>query len=147
MNLAFKITSILGLFLLTQVSYAQSKQEMRAQKGEKVVIITATIKAEAKEDYEKWIRDIFYGVINNDKSPTMQEQYLKARWLTPTRQNEDGTWTYLFLMDPWVEDGDYHFQSVLERKYSKEETQQLLELELSYLAEPRKLYSTYQSEH
>lgn len=133
--------------LFTEQAFSQSKETMRAKAGEKVLLITHKVKAASKANYEEWIEKYMFGIILNDKDPTIQEQYLKTRFLTPNRQNKDGTWTYVFFMDPWVEDGNYNFVPMLEKEYAKEKAQQLFDDFLSYLAVPFEVTTLVQSGH
>lgn len=124
----------------------QSKDKMRAQEGERVLILINNIKEVAKEDYEKFM-DEFFDLLLHDKSPILREQYLKSRWLTPVSQNHDKTWTYIFIMDPYVEDGNYEFEPLFERRYSKEETRKRIALHDSFFQTPQKAIFQIQTRH
>jgi hypothetical protein len=43
-----------------------------------------------------------------------------TRLIEPQRANDDGTWSYVSILDPVIADGDYSPRSTLERKYGKE---------------------------
>lgn len=136
---------LLALFSLT-FAVGQSKENMKAKKGEKVVIMITYVKAEAKEAYEQFMEE-FFDILLHDKSPMLQEMYLKARWLEPETQNEDKTWTYTVILDPYVEDGNYAFQPLFERKVGKAEAKKLMQRFSSYLDRPQVIISQLQSEH
>lgn len=136
---------LLALFSQT-FAIGQSKGSMRAKEGEKVVIMITYVKAEAKEEYDKFMTE-FFDILLHDKSPMLQEQYLKARWLEPETQNEDKTWTYTVILDPYVEDGDYRFYPLFERKVGKEAAKELMQRYVSFLDRPQVIISQLQSEH
>lgn len=136
---------LLVLFGLSSLS-GQSKMQMRAAEGEKVMVIIHTIKAEAKADYDRFILQ-FFNILLHDKSPLLQEQYMKSRWLQPLKQNADKTWTYITILDPLVEDGDYLFRPLFERKLGKVEADKMMKAYYSYMQVPQRVIVQVQSEH
>lgn len=141
---------LLGFIFPTSI-YAQekviSKEKIRAKEGEKVFLVINYVKNEAKEDYLKFMEDIFFDVVINSKSPIIQEQHSKTRWLHPQGQNNDQSWTYVYLMDPLVENGNYQFETVLQEKYDKEEVEALMKQFNTYLAAPANFHPLIQSKY
>ena len=105
------------------------------------------VKDESKADYEKFMDEVFFDIILTTDDPVLKEQYQKTRWLSPAEQNEDNTWTYAFFMDPLVEDGNYDFPELFNRKYSEEESEKLVQQYESYMASPLEAHLLIQSEH
>lgn len=93
------------------------------------------------------MEDVFFKAILESKLPKMDEQYLKTRWLMPTRQNKDGTWTYAFIMDPYVKGGNYQFEPLFEENNSKEEAAAIIEKLNSFMTAPPKIHFLVQSKH
>lgn len=147
-----KFLPLYAMFLLVFLGcniqlHAQTKEQMRSQEGDKVFLIINQVKDASKADYENFMHDIFFPLVTTSKMEKMQEQYQKTRWLTPARPNKDSTWTYVFLMDPVVEGGNYQFEPLFEEKYSKEEAAKLIKQHESYMAAPPKFHALVQSKH
>lgn len=93
---------LLVAFLLPLCAHAQSKSYTRSKEGDQVWLIVNYVKAESKQAFEKFMEEVFFKALTTSKIPERAEQYQKTRWLLPAQQNEDGTWTYVFIMDPVV---------------------------------------------
>ncbi|MBK9734297.1 MAG: hypothetical protein IPO92_04735 [Saprospiraceae bacterium] len=100
-------------------SISPSKEQMRAKIGEEVWIIVSYIKNDSKSEFEKWIKEIFYPALQNSKNPMNKLQLNSTRWLEPAHQNEDKTWTYVWIMDPVVTNGDYDIPTLLNKEYGE----------------------------
>jgi hypothetical protein len=105
-------------FLVTTASCTTAQNS--PQKGENVWIIVNYIKESAKNDYEKWMNDIFFSPMKTTNDPLLKQQYATTRWLTPAKQNDDKTWTYVFVMDPVIPNGDYDIESYLVKTYGEQ---------------------------
>lgn len=139
---------LLSFFLLGSFALnAQTNMETRAKEGEKVWIMINKVKADVKEEYEKYMTDVFYDLLLTTQTAKLQEQYKTSRWLTGTKENEDGTWNYVFIMDPVVEDGDYRFEPLFMEKYEEEEAKKLIAQYNSFMAEPMTFYELTQLGH
>jgi hypothetical protein len=68
----------------------------------------------------------------------------RTRILHPTGPNEDGTYTYIFLMDPVVPDGEYGFDQLLAHAYPPEEIEELSKQFTESLATPQVGYEVTQ---
>ena len=82
-------------------------------------IILSDIKESAKADYEKWMTDIFFAPMKTTQDPILKKQFNATRWLTSAQQNDDKTWTYCFLIDPVIENGDYDIEHFLVKTYGE----------------------------
>ena len=103
----------------TSETISPSKEQMRAKIGEEVWIIVSYIKNDSKSEFEKWIKEIFYPALQNSKNPMNKLQLNSTRWLEPANQNEDKTWTYVWIMDPVVPNGDYDIPTLLNKEYGE----------------------------
>lgn len=144
--------SLLFTFVLVSCStFAQVdgtiKEKIRAKQGDKMLLVINYVKAEVKEDYMKFMEEVFFDAVVHSNTPLLQEQHRKTRWLLPQGQNEDQSWTFVYLMDPLVEEGDYQFPSVLQEKYTKEKVEALMKQYDAYLAAPPKIYPLIQSKY
>jgi hypothetical protein len=68
-----------------------------------------------------------------------------TRFLRPAQQNEDGTYSSVFLMDPLVEGADYDILSLLEKAYGVEKAEEYIQLWTESLAGPQVGYDLVQS--
>ncbi len=108
----------------------------RAKDGEEVWVILTFVKADKKADYEKWMREVFFAALHKTQSQQLKDQMKTTRWLTPKGQNEDKSWTYAFLMDPVVPNGDYDITSLLNKEYGEEKGKAYWEQYQSFWAKP-----------
>ena len=96
------------------------KEETRAKYGESVLIVIIKVKDESKIDFDKWIEEVLYKALYNSESDMKKAQLKATRWLEPTRQNQDGTWTYSWIMDPIIPNTNYDIELFLVKEYGEE---------------------------
>ncbi|MFN7117474.1 MAG: hypothetical protein ACK4TA_11790 [Saprospiraceae bacterium] len=137
------------LLCATYVSlFAQeSLQKKQAKVGEQVWLITVTIKNDQKSNFEKWINEVMYPALRNSKDKGKQDQLKSTRWLTPTAQNADQTWTYAWIMDPVVVGGNYEIPPFLKQVYGEELGQKHWEAYLSYLTKEPEVIALIQTNY
>lgn len=111
---------LLPVFLFLATKNPSATAQTAAQTGENVWVIVNYIKESNKADYEKWMTEVFFAPMKTTQDPVLKKQYTATRWLTPANQNEDKTWTYVFLMDPVVPNGDYDIENYLVKTYGAE---------------------------
>jgi len=141
-----KSFALLAFFLLPLSAYAQSKPGTKAQEGDKVWLIINYVKNESKQPFEQFMDDVFFKVLTKSQAPKRAEQNQKTRWLTPDKQNEDGTWTYVFIMDPVVANADYDIEKLFQEQYSAEKSAELMRQYESYIARSD-FHAIIQSKH
>ena len=113
----------------------------RAVEGERVWVLLTHIKPDRRQEFEHFIHD-FIAPISARSEPNVLN---RTRFLLPAEPNEDGTYTYVFLMDPVVKDGIYSFEKILSLDYSPEETAVHLKLWNDSLASPQVGYEVIQA--
>lgn len=96
------------------------REQMRAKNGDEVLIIVTYVKDELKPEFEKWISDVLYAALNKTTNPMKKDQLKVTRWLEPAHQNEDKTWTYVWIMDPIIPNTDYDIPTFLNQEYGEE---------------------------
>jgi hypothetical protein len=113
----------------------------RAATGERVWVLLNRVKADKRELHEKFVHEILRpAAVHIDPAIVS-----KVRFLHPTEPNEDGTYTYFFLMDPYVEDAEYDIESLLKQVYGAEKAQEYMHMWLDSLAEPQSGYEVIES--
>ncbi|CCG99448.1 hypothetical protein FAES_1438 [Fibrella aestuarina BUZ 2] len=105
------------LFLLVAASTATVAQTRQmAKPGEEVHVWAYPVKAGKQKQYEHFVHDIFWP--GAKKLPAAgQRVFRQTRVLHPTRANADGTYTYLFIMDPYIKGEDYDIESLVKKMY------------------------------
>lgn len=125
---------LLAAFCMPLCVHAQSKTNTRSKEGDQVWLITNYVKAESKQAFEKFMEEVFFKALTNSKNPERAEQYKKTRWLVPAQQNADGTWTYVFIMDPVVPTANYEIEKLFQEQYSPEKAAEMFKQYESYIA-------------
>jgi hypothetical protein len=113
----------------------------RATTGERVWVTLNHVKADQRELHEQFVHDILRPAAEQVDPTTVR----KVRFLHPTEQNEDGTYTYIFLMDPFVEGADYSIDNLLNQVYGDAKGQEYFQMWLDSLAEEQHGYEVIQS--
>ena len=99
------------------------------------------VKADKWEQHQRFVHDVLV--------PAMEEVEPSAvrhtRFLHPAEQNEDGTYTSVFLMDPLVEGADYDIMGLLTKAYGEEKAEEYVLFWGETLASPQVGYDLTQS--
>ncbi len=150
-NLLTAILIILIIFTCTSVKEKQATTDLtganiRAAKGDTVWVILNHIKPDRCEIFEKFIHDIFWAK-SVDLEPADQQTFKQTRVLYPTQMNKDSTYTYVFLMDPVIPQGDYSILNFLKKMYGEDEAKEYYKMFTESLNVPQEWYSGVQSQH
>ena len=119
----------------------RERENIRAHEGEAVWVVLNHIRAEKHEAFEHFLQAILLPAIAH----IHPETYNKVRVLHPTKPNEDGTYTYIFLMDPVVPDGIYEISSILHEFYNAEQADAYVKIWDEALLFPQTEYNMVQS--
>ncbi|MDQ3024619.1 MAG: hypothetical protein M3R04_09605 [bacterium] len=114
---------------------------VRAVNGERMWIRLNHDKADKRELFEQFIHDILRPAVERVE-PAMFRQ---VRFLHPTEPNEDGTYTYVFLMDPLIEGADYGIENLLKRAYGDTQVEAYDQMWDAAVASPQTGYELIQS--
>ena len=115
---------------------------LRARPGEHVWVLLNHVKADKRDVFERFMFEIIFPTAERFEPHVTH----RTRVLRPTAPNEDGTYTYIFLMDPLVADGEYYHERILERFYPEEQVKMYLQTWEEALAVPQFGYEVVQSE-
>jgi hypothetical protein len=121
---------------LAQDANQPTKEQTRAKTGDEVWVIVNYVKENSKPEFEQWIKDVFYPALHKSKDSMTKEQLNATRWLEPARQNEDKSWTYVWIMDPVVPNADYDITSLLNKAYGEEKGKAHWEKYQSFWSKP-----------
>jgi hypothetical protein len=120
---------------------ATERFSLRAAPGQPMWVVLNHVKADKRASFEQFVHQILKPMA----AQTAPEQFRQFRVLHPVSPNDDGTYTYVFLMDPLVVGGDYSFDG-LKHIYGEEQAQVYLQLWEEALASPQVGYEVVQSE-
>ncbi len=114
---------------------------IHATTGDKLWVVLTPIKADKRAEFEHFVQDIVAPALRQI-APAV---YRQVRALYPTQANADGSYTYAFLMDPWIADAPYHFTVLFRQVYTEEETQAYLRRWEDVQAAPQTVHEFVQS--
>ena len=119
-----------------------ARETIRAVEGEWVSVWVNHVKADKWEQHEHFVHDIFMPATEKVESGTFRH----TRFLHPRQQNEDGTYTSAWLMDPIIPEGaDYEIPSILKKAYGEDKGEEYYRLWTESLASPQVGYRLIQS--
>ena len=128
-----------------------SEVKLRADEGELIWIILNHVKPDKRQQFEKFMdfmNQNFEDIIKEgEASPEEAKAYKQMRILHPTQANEDGSYTYVFLGDPWTEGVESKIGPWFRKKYSKEEVQKYYQMFSDSLMHRQITYMLKQTKH
>jgi hypothetical protein len=101
-----------------------SRTSVRATEGERVSVWVNHVKADKWEQHEHFVHDILKPATEQVDAPAFRH----TRFLHPRRQNEDGTYTSAWLMDPLLEGRDYQILRLLQKAYGEAKGEEYYQL-------------------
>ena len=115
---------------------------------DRVMFILNHVHDDQREEFEDFVYQRLIPAIlqHAQEDPQHRRAFQQTRVLEPTEANDDGTWTYVFLMDPVIEGFSYSFEEAFEDLYSDEEAQQYIQQFQDTLARPQESYTQETSE-
>jgi len=153
MNRALIICGI--LFTVASQLIAQSVTAVgrqTAKNGEEVWLVINKIKFDKKQEFDK----ILFGEVMSamteyrdkaDEKHELNKKSLKTmRVLRPTQINDDSTWTFLFIADPYIEGATYNIGPPLLQKYGEDEAQAVFDRWNDCFAAGQEVYLSKQSD-
>lgn len=143
------LITLVILFTLTNFSEANAQvtdvkggKLVRASTGDTMWVLINHVKSDKREQFERFVNEILNPAVRKLALTDNQvmSQLTQTRTLYPTKPNEDGTYTYVWLMDPLVLGADYSFQALFSRTYTEEETEQYIQMFNDALIHPQEMY-------
>ena len=123
------------------------KEENRAKKDDRVLIVIVKVKGDQKEAFEKWIDEVLYTALRNSERLMKKAQLKTTRWMEPVRANEDGSWTYSWIMDPIIPKTDYDIPTFLNDAYGEELGKEHWASYMAFMAEPPRVFVFKQTDY
>ncbi len=122
------------------MSTSEAKTPAPMTAGQSVWILLNRVKADKREQFERFNRDILWPAIQQG-DVTRQQTGRQTRVLHPTDVNEDGTYTYVYLIDPVVEGADYDIEKLLKQHLGEEQGARTFQLFTECFDRPQEGYS------
>jgi hypothetical protein len=138
--------SVLIFLSLLFVGKTNAQSRIMAKPGETVWIFVNPVKADKREQFEKFLHEIFWPGAKK-LSAADQRVFKQTRILHPVEAEEDGTYSYVFVMDPVIKGRDYDIPSLLKKMYGEAKGLEYYELFESSLSGPQRGYIETQSKN
>ena len=90
-------------------------------------MIAYPVKASKRAQYERFFHEIFWPGAKN-LSPAEQKVFKQTRLLHPTKPEADGTYAYVFIMDPVIKGADYGIESLVKKEYGEKKGSEYFKL-------------------
>ena len=153
MNRALIICGI--LFTVASQLIAQSSTvvgRQTAKNGEEVFFVINKIKFDKKQEFDKIIFEEVMPAMTeyrdkNDEKHELNKKSIKTmRLLRPTQINDDSTWTFLFIADPYIEGATYNIGPPLLQKYGEDGAKEVFDRWNECFAAGQEVYLSKQSD-
>ena len=110
------LVSVLVIHLLPCAAQQPKPKRNAAQAGDKVWVIVNSVKADKRAQFERFVTAIFWPGAAK-LSPAEQRVFRQTRVLNLTAPEADGTYSYLFIMDPLIPGANYEIGHLLQKEY------------------------------
>jgi hypothetical protein len=145
---AFFITLFLTFLLVEFIpgnAYCQTKPPSRqlALPGDTIGVVINYVKADKREQFERFLYKIFLPGINK-LDPSYQKVSRQTRILHPVAPEQDGSYAYFFIMDPYLSYADYNIANLLTKMYGETAAKDHMKLFIDALASPGRMYTEVQ---
>lgn len=118
-----------------------ARETIRAAQNEPVWVMVNHVKADKWEQHKHFIHDLLMPAAEKVDPAAFRH----TRVLHPAEQNEDGTYTSVFIMDPVIKSADYNILNLLKRAYGIDKADEYFQLWMDSLASPQTGYELIQS--
>ena len=117
---------------------------MLAVAGDTVWVIVNHVKADKRAQFERFCTELFWPGAAR-LSVAEQRVFRQTRVLNAARPDADGTYAYLFIMDPVLRGASYDISAYLKEMYGSEKATTYDQLRLACLARQPDQYRSVQT--
>jgi ketosteroid isomerase-like protein len=125
-----------GNWKIKHAAISSGKDYFRAVEGDEVWVLSNKVAADKKDIFEEFMFDILIQQ-SQELGGIFAQSLNQFRILRPTTINEDGTYSYIFLMDPVTKGANYNIMHYLTQMYDKEEAAEKMKMFSESLVEPQ----------
>jgi hypothetical protein len=120
-------------------STSASRAASRASTGDTVWVISNAVKADRRAQFEEFANAFWRAGSRPGALDSLSaETFRRTRTLYPTQPDSDGTYNYVFIMDPVVRGANYEIGPILERLFPAAESARLGRLLEESVARPQR---------
>ncbi|QHV97459.1 hypothetical protein [Spirosoma endbachense] len=127
MSYFLRLSLICCLIALISAPALSQSTHTVAKPNETVWVIAYPVKANKRAQYERFIHEIFWPGAKN-LSAAEQKIFKQTRVMHPTKPEPDGSYAYLFIMDPVIKGADYGIESLLKKEYGEPKAKEYFKL-------------------
>jgi hypothetical protein len=130
----------------TPATFTNAITREPAREGDSVWVLINHVKGDKKEQFERFVHEIFWDGAAS-LSQEQQRVFRQTRILHPTRQEKDGSYNYIFIMDPVLKGANYDIGKLMEKVYGKEKAAEYGKLYDEAVLKEQTSYMMVQSRH
>ncbi|MBF9143478.1 hypothetical protein I2I01_17675 [Hymenobacter sp. BT439] len=136
----------LSVLLGSTATTPKTPPRAMAAAGQTVWVILTPVKADKRTQYERFVNEIFWPCAAKVGAAD-QQAFHHTRVLNPTKPQADGTYAYMFIMDPVQKGADYEVESLLKKAYGPAKATEYYKLYTECMAGEQKIYSSTQTQY
>jgi len=127
-NIAFP--PVIMFAVLTSIAFYTYNESSKID--EQVLVVLSHIKADKNEEFDKILYNEVMIAVEEYQDEDPIKQSLNDRAMNsfevfrPKSMNQDSTWTYVMVADPYVDGGNYTIGKPLVQKYGEEEAKEVI---------------------
>ena len=114
--------------------------------GDTVWVVAYSVKPEKRAQYERFVNQFLWPSAAK-LAPAEQRAFRQTRVLNPVKPEADGTFAYLFIMDPVQKGIDYSILSLLKKAYGNDKAAEYYKLFTESIVGSAKVYSSVQTRY
>jgi hypothetical protein len=118
-----------------------------AKEGDTVWVIANHVKSDKRQQFERFVHEVFWDSSSKLSSQEEQLVFRQTRVLHPTRQEKDGSYTYLFIMDPYIPGANYDIGQFLDKIYGTPKAAEYMKMLEETQVREQTSYFVVQSRH
>ena len=143
-NLLSGLAMLALLYAPAAVAQQKAPSRALAATGDTVWVVVNPVKPEKRAQFERFVNEIFWPSAVK-LSAADQRTFRQTRVLNAVRPEADGTYPYLFIMDPVQKGFAYDILALLTKAYGKEKAVDYYKLFTESLAGKQHGYVTVQT--
>lgn len=140
------MTVLLAAPLYASQAQTSTNRKVQTMPGDTVWVVVNHVKPDKREQFERFVYELFWPA-SAKLDEKAQQAFSHTRVLNPVSPEEDGTYTYVFLMDPLISGQDYWIDSILKKMYPANQAAEYYKLFTDALAREGKTYRMLQSKY
>lgn len=117
-------------------------KDQRAVPGQPVWVCIDRIKPERRDDFRRFLFEVKLPAVRAVRPGA----HASVRLLEPATANPDGTWAFIWLMDPAMPGEDYDTSAMFATHYGPETAAELMRRWEDFSVEEQQFYETVQTD-